>query len=269
MKGKNVLTLIFLSMFILSLGVLFCFGQKDYTREEKLMFQRFKIANRYFEDGKKYFLKEEYKKAEKELKKCMEKMPEHSGACFFLSQISDKKGNLDQALEQIEKAKENFVKMSKIKTNIEQLYILELQEQKREKEQRMIVLREQLPNVPVDKRNKVAGEIGSLEADIGLINSKLSKPIPTEEEMPADYFYLHGNIFFKLRKLEEAYDQYQEAIRINPHYGEAYNNLANLYYMSKQYQKALDCLNQAETNGAEVNPAFKKAVLKALGKDDS
>ena len=251
------------------LGALFCFGQKDYTREEKLLFQRFKIANKYFEDGKKYFLKEEYKKAEKELEKCLEKMPEHSGACFILSQISDKKGNLDQALEQIEKAKENFAKMAKIKTNFEQLYILELQEQKMEKEEKLRELKASVSSVIPDRRSRVAAAIGEMEADIGAINSQLTKPIPTEEEMPADYFYLHGNIFFKLRKFEQAYAQYQEAIRINPKFGDAYNNLANLYYMSKQYQKALECLNQAETSGAEVNQALKKAVLEALGKDDS
>jgi tetratricopeptide (TPR) repeat protein len=251
------------------LGALFCFGQKDYTREEKLLFQRFKIANRYFEDGKKYFLKEEYKNAEKNLKKCLEKMPEHSGACFFLSQISDKKGNLDRALELIEKAKENFAKMDRIKTNVEQLYILELQEQKSQKEERLREVRQGLSNVAPDDRSKVESAIGAMEGEIATINSRLTKPIPTEEEMPADYFYLHGNIFFKLRKFEEAYAQYQEAIRINPKFGDAYNNLANLYYMSKQYQKALECLNQAETSGAEVNQALKKAVLKALGKDDS
>lgn len=258
-----------LFVFIFMLGALFCFGQKDYTREEKLLFQRFKIANKYFEDGKKHFLKEEYKKAEGELKKCLEKMPEHSGACFILSQISDKKGNLDQALEQIEKAKENFAKMAKIKTNFEQLYILELQEQKMEKEEKLRELKVAVSNVHPDRRSRVAASIGEMEADIGVINSQLSKPIPTEEEMPADYFYLNGNIFFKLRKFEEAYSQYQEAIRINPKFGDAYNNLANLYYMSKQYQKALECLNQAETSGAEVNQALKKAVLEALGKDDS
>ena len=126
-----------------------------------------------------------------------------------------------------------------------------------------------MSNVAPQDRSKVESAIGAIEGEIATINSRLTKPIPTEEETPASYFYLHGNIFFKLRKFEEAYAQYQEAIRINPKFGDAYNNLANLYYMSKQYQKALECLNQAETSGAEVNPALKKAVLKALGKEDS
>jgi len=254
--------------FVFFLGVLFCLGQKDYTREEKQLFQRFKVANSSYEKGKKHFLNEEYKEAEKELKKCIKRMPEHSGAYFFLSQISDKKGNLDKSLEQIEKAKENFANMTKIKTNIEQLYIFELREQKSQKEERIRELRMSLPNVAPQDRGAVEGAIGAIEGEIGTINSRLTTPIPSPEEIPADLFYFHGNIFFKLRKFEEAYAQYQEAIRINPKYGDAYNNLANLYYISKQYEKALECLNQAEASGTEVNPEFKKAVLKALDKED-
>lgn len=37
--------------------------------------------------------------------------------------------------------------------------------------------------------------------------------------------------------------------------------------MGKQYQKALDYLNQAEANGAKINPEFKNAILKALEKN--
>ena len=65
---------------------------------------------------------------------------------------------------------------------------------------------------------------------------------------------------------EHVYAQYLEAIKINPQHGNAYNNLANLYFMAKQYQKALDCLNKAEANGAEIKPELKKATLKALEK---
>jgi stress-induced-phosphoprotein 1 len=91
-------------------------------------------------------------------------------------------------------------------------------------------------------------------------------PISSEEEIPADYCYINGNIYFKMKKFQEAHDQYQEAITIDPSHGDSYNNLAALYFQVKQYQKALNYLNQAEENGAKVNPEFKKVVLKALEK---
>jgi len=159
--------------------------------------------------------------------------------------------------------------MDKIRTNLQQLYILELQEQKVAKEERLRQLMDQLSrgNLSAQERSQVGARIGSLEADLGVINSQLGKPVPSSAEIPADYFYFHGNILFKMKKFQDAYAQYKEAIRINPQYGDAYKNLANLYYMSKQYQKALDCLSQAEANGVEINPDFRKAVLKALGKE--
>ncbi len=245
------------------------YGQKDYTQEEKRLFQRFKIANKHFENGKAHFLKEDYKKAEKELMKCLEKMPEHSGACFFLSQISYNRGKPETALKQIEKAKENFASMDRIRANLQQLVILELQEQKAAKEERLFELKTSMSsgNLTAEQRSRVQARIGSMEADIGVINSQLSNPVPESQEIPADYFYLHGNVLFKMKKFQEAFAQYTEAIRINPQYGDAYNNLANLYYTSKQYQKALDCLNQARDNGAKINPEFRKAVLKAIGRD--
>lgn len=267
MKKKKKKIIIYSFILILFLGTPSLFGQKDYTREERRLFQRYKIANSFFLKGKKNFLKEDYRKAEKELKKCLKRMPEHSGAYFFLSQISYKWGNFERSLEEIESAKKNYVYLDNIKTNLEQLYIFELQEQKREKEERLQLLRESLSRTQTaEERSKIEAVIGTVEADIGTINSQLSRPLPSSEQIPADYFYFHGNILFKLKKYEEANIQYQEVIKINPQHGDAYNNLASLYYMGKQYQRALDYLEQAEANGAKINPEFKKAILKALEK---
>lgn len=267
MKKKKKKIIIYLFILILFLGTPSLFGQKDYTREERQLFQRYKIANSFFEKGKKNFLKEDYRKAEKELKKCLKRMPEHSGAYFFLSQISYKWENLEKSLEEIENAKKNYAYIGKVKTNREQLYILELQELKMQKQEKLGLLRESLSRThSASERSQIEAGIGTVEADIGTINSQLSRPLPSPEQMPADYFYFHGNILFKLKRYEEANTQYQEAIKINPQHGDAYNNLASLCYLAKQYQKALDYLEQAEANGAKINLEFKKAILKGIEK---
>jgi tetratricopeptide (TPR) repeat protein len=94
----------------------------------------------------------------------------------------------------------------------------------------------------------------------------MNEPMPQLGEMSADYYYFNGNIFMKLKKYNEAHANYIEALKQNPLHGNASNNLASLYYMIKKYQQALDYLNQAEANGVKINPEFKKAILKALGK---
>ena len=57
-----------------------------------------------------------------------------------------------------------------------------------------------------------------------------------------------------------------KAVEVDPKHGNSYNNIANLYYMGKQYDKAQEYLDKAEANGAKINPAFKQALAKALNK---
>ena len=266
-KGNISLSLV---VIIIVVGSTLILGQEDYTRDEYLLLQRFKIANSIFEKGKSYFFEGNYKKAEKELKKCLEKMPEHPDAYFFLSRLSYRQGNLDNSLDYIEKAKENYKYIIKLKLNREQLYMIRLQDRKREVQENLVNLKERLPRT-TDRREQlqIQAEIGRLTGLLSDLDSRLSRPMPTvqkEEEIPADYFYFHGNIFFKIKRYQEASDQYQKTIKMDPQHGNAYNNLANLYYMAGENQKALDCLNLAEANEVKINPELKKAVLESLKK---
>jgi len=267
-KGGNAI--LYLVVIISLLGSTLILGQEDYTRDEYLLLQRFKIANSIFEKGKSDFFEGNYKKAERELKKCLEKMPEHPDACFYLSRLSYRQGNLDNSLDYIEKAKENYKYIIKLKLNREQLYMMRLQDRKREVQETLANLKERLPRT-TDRReqSQIQAEIGRLTGLLSDLDSRLSRPMPTvqkEEEIPEDYFYFHGNIFFKIKRYQEASDQYQKTIEIDPQHGNAYNNLANLYYVTGENQKALDYLNLAGANGVKINPELKKAVLEALKK---
>ena len=260
---------IFISLIvsILLLGTDFSFGQKHFYMNEKKIYEKFKIAEAIFYKGKKHFLKGKYKKAEKELKKCIETMPEHVEAHFYLSQILYKNEDFQKALEHIEKAKTNFEFMAGLFAYAYEQYISQLREQEDILDSKISEIRDKLSGTAdADAKPDLENQINSLEQKKNLVKSRLTEPLPPSESIPADYFYFHGNVFFKLKKYQEAYAQYIKAIKIKPQHGNAYNNLANLYYMTKHHQKALDCLNQAEANGAEINPKLKKAILKALEK---
>ena len=88
MGKKRVRTSLYLVVIISLLGSTLILGQEDYTRDEYLLLQRYKIANSIFEKGKSHFFEGNYKKAERELKKCLEKMPEHPDDYFYLSLLS-------------------------------------------------------------------------------------------------------------------------------------------------------------------------------------
>lgn len=262
-KKRICVTLI---VFVLLLGTDFSFGQKHFYMNEKKIYEKFKIADAIFFKGKKHFLKGKYKKAEKELKKCIETMPEHVEAHFYLSQILYKNEDFQKALEHIEKAKANYEFMVALYEYGYQQYIFQLREQEDTVDSQISKLREKLAAASPQEKSMIEVQIDSQETTKNVIRSRLNEPLAPSESIPADYFYFHGNILFKLNKYQEAFKEYLEAIRINPQHENAYNNIANLYFMGKEYKKALDCVNQAEANGVRINPELKKAILKTLEK---
>jgi tetratricopeptide (TPR) repeat protein len=251
------------------------FGQENLAREETELFKKYKSLNKNYEKGKMYFAREDYKKAKKEFEKILGKLPEHADAHFFLSQILYREGSLEEALSHMEKAKANYEFSAKMKIKMAQVSKQKLEEKKQDLEDYLETLEERIVSLPQssevgeeveDRKKRLLSKIDEIKKQIKNIDTQLTMPIPSEEEIPAEYCYINGNIYFKMKKFQEAHDQYQEAVKIDPTHGDSYNNLAALYFQVKQYQKALNYLNQAEENGAEVNPEFKKAVLKAIEK---
>ena len=74
------------------------------------------------------------------------------------------------------------------------------------------------------------------------------------------------NMLFKMKRFQDAYGQYLEALEADATHIGAYNNLVNMHYMTKDYEGALKFIEAAERNGVEVNPKLKEAVLKATKK---
>jgi tetratricopeptide (TPR) repeat protein len=224
---------------------LFClygtsFAQEDFTREEYKLFQKYQAANKRFEKGKKEFGNGKLDKAEKEFNESLKIMPQHADSYFMLSQIAYKRGDLELARSQMDTAKKNYEFIVKMKMNMEQV--------------RINKMREARDSGTYDERGTQA------------LDHRLSNPVALKGDIPADYHYIHGNILFKLKEFQQAHDMYLQAVTIDPKHKDAYNNLINIYLMSKQYQKGLDYLALAEENDVKINEKLKAALLKAAGK---
>ena len=63
-----------------------------------------------------------------------------------------------------------------------------------------------------------------------------------------------------------ARDQYLETIKRDPRHRNAYNNLVNLYLVTRKLEKSLYYLDMAEKNNVPVNPRLKQAVRNASEK---
>jgi len=262
MKSKICVVVALIVSFVMISGV-FGWAQEDFSRSEKLMYEQYRAVNKSFEKGKKFYEGGNLVKARKEFQDVVERMAEHADAYFFLSQISYKEGKIDEALEDIQQAKDNYKVIAKMKTNMHQIMINQLRDQKETMDERIGSMREAATAATGPQKSKLEAEVTKLQGQRNTITNRLNEPIPVDEETPADYFYFHGNVFVKQKKYQEAHDQYMEAVRINPKHGDSYNNLASLYYMVKKYSQAMEYLKLAEENGAEVNPKFKEALLKA------
>ena len=77
--------------------------------------------------------------------------------------------------------------------------------------------------------NKVIAEIEKIKEKekLGISSSKDAKE-----------FFNRGNLFYNLNKFEEAEKEYREAIKINPDYADAHNNLGALLQNLKRYEEA-------------------------------
>ena len=249
-------------------------GQVGFKQDERALVQKYKASNARLEEAKALFAKGKFDKAEIKINDCLEIFPKNPDAQYLRAQIELKKGRLEPALAAIEGAERSFVEIGQLYTFTHQEMMADLRDQRaklgdsiRAGEEEVAQLRSQ-PRSDMTQTALAAAE-GRVQKDKNLviqIDQQLANPMPQTMAVPAGYHYVHGNILFKLKRFADAGGQYQETIRLDPHYGAAYNNLASIHFAAGRFQEALDCLSQAEANGIKVNPTFKKDLLDRLGR---
>jgi len=250
----------------------FLSGQKRFMLNEKDA-EKFRIAKRLYDKGEQLFIKEKFKKAETTFKECLEKFPKYANADYYLARIYYREDNLTGALEHIEKATDNYEFIAGLGVNTQLEYLEKLRFQKQQVEEDIRNL-QQLSSSGGSGRssgtNREASDIqtrlAAAEKTLQILKDRLRAPIPDLKQVPAEFHYVHGNILFKLKKYSEALNRYLETVKTDPTHGNAYNNLANLYYMAGKYQQALFYLQKAESCGAKINPRFKQTLYKAMRK---
>ncbi|MCP5102358.1 MAG: tetratricopeptide repeat protein [bacterium] len=259
-----------LMLFFLFLGDQPGFGQKRHMMSQD-EFEKFKLARRIFVRGQREYDKEKYKKAGKSLEACLEKLPKYAPADYYLARIYYEGKDYLKAVKHIENAKKNYLFMANLHVATQLEYFEKLREEKDKITAEIDRWRGKLAEMQTTSSNTEGREfqsirsvISSLEGKINLIDGKLRTPIPSGDQVPGDYYYVHGNVLFKLRRFHDAVNQYLETVKRHPKHGNAYINLANLFFMGGRPEKAAAYLEKAEGTGIPVNPEFKKAVQKAL-----
>jgi Tfp pilus assembly protein PilF len=77
---------------------------------------------------------------------------------------------------------------------------------------------------------------------------------------PAFILLALGSAYFRNGELAPAEEQWEAAVTADPKYGEAHNNLAVIYMMTKRKKEAEEAIKAAEKSGFRVNPQLKEDI---------
>lgn len=99
-------------------------------------------------------------------------------------------------------------------------------------------------------------QIVRLEARIDDLE-RLRNPSAGRFQVPAEVSLSLGSAYFRSGSLSDAEREWLAATAVNPKLGEAHNNLAAIYAMTKRKKLGLDAVKAAERAGLRVNPQLK------------
>lgn len=248
---------------ICGLVLLFAFhlfpqDREDGTFEEAM--KQLKSSHSFFRKGVDKYGKEDRKEASDEFKKCIAKMPQHAYAHYYLANLFYIEQDFPSSQVHMEKALANIDFMQELSAYAD--------EQKSAKFNSARDSLEEMWNSTNSCRDSRAIELAfdqvdKEESDMELAARKRQK---TMVRMKAHYLYFYGNVLLNLRRYNDALQNYQEAIRLNPLHADAYNNIIAILYMAKEYPKALLFWEEAEMQGLDeqLNLKLKALLYEAL-----
>jgi tetratricopeptide (TPR) repeat protein len=224
--------------------------------------QDFKRATVVYQKAQRLFLKGKLDEAQKKIQDCLAILPQHTSALFLSAQVLLKQNDHTGALEMMTTAKAAYPLVAeflalnqneRLARNQEQLTSLKAQE-----DSLMIALTKFCVGNP--GRSPLEQSLASVRGSISALSGNAQKPAIAQNELPADYHYITGNILYKLGQPAEALVEYETATRLDPTHSRAYNNMALAHFSQQRHETALSCLIRAELSGATVNADFKKTL---------
>ena len=247
----------FALVLVLMLTVGLAFAQTASQMYSKTM----ATSTRYIEKGKKYLEKNKIAKAENEFKKAIKAWKHAYAAYAYLGIIYYQKRDFAKSKEYFDKSLEEF---AKFKENYLKMKLDYMKEFERKAKQMQIDLDKH--DMQYQGQNAVAMESQKVEYENKFKNMK--KEYEKDKNMQYDAFFRfkYGNTLLALRKYKDAINQYEEAIKQNPRYKEAYVNLAVAYFITGDCENAVKNYKEAKKLKAPINKNFERDLKKRCSK---
>jgi tetratricopeptide (TPR) repeat protein len=158
-------------------------AQKASGANEKEFAARWESANPRFLKGKGHFAKKELDRAEAKFISCLDILPEHADALFFLAQIDYLRGNFSRALANIQKAETGHSALNGASGIIESQRRKVLLDERKRMEQEVAFMEDTFyaADCKTDQEMlKLPKSIETLRREISAINARLNEPFRTE-----------------------------------------------------------------------------------------
>jgi tetratricopeptide (TPR) repeat protein len=240
------------------------FAQAEYDKTDAQRFIDFRGATVYYEKALRLLNTEDRDGALDALVVCFKQEPEHPGGRYLMARLLYAEKEYTRALGEIVLATSGHEKTADLREKLQWGRRHAIAERIKGKDVAIFDLTALLPRLGPDERIRTENKIRQLQIERSVLQRELEDTNRGPLLVPAPYSSLHGNILLRLDRLPEAVKQYEEALKAEPGFGEAANNLASVYHSAGQHKKALEVAIKAQKRGATLHPELVKSIEAAL-----
>jgi tetratricopeptide (TPR) repeat protein len=221
-----------------------------------------KEAREFYQLGQAHMQSEEWDQAEAAFKQAVQLDPLFTFAHYSLGQVYMHTRAYPSAVRAFTGCKDAFAQLAALASTDRAAADMRLDEEIRNAKDAIVAFEANRPKINQGTTDAREGDM-RLEARLESLERQKRRGF-AHLEVPAEFSLALGSAYLRNGQLPEAEHEYQEALKVNPKMGEAYNNLAVIYMRSGRLDEAANAVKQAEKTGFKVHPQLKKDI--ATGK---
>ena len=241
-------------------------AQEEHRATDAQRLRRYKGAIAKYERALRLLEKNDRDGALDALAVSVQEMPDFPDAHFLRARLLYGAKDYSRALEEIVAARAAYERTADLRAGMQADRRKALTERLRAKDAAISEQSGRLGKASADQRQQIERLVSRLQGERFDIERELHEHRPDPQGVPARYSSLHGNVLLRLGRDAEAISQYEEALKSDPAWGEAANNLASLYHVAGKHERALEIVTEAEKLGAPLHPELRKSIEAALAR---
>ena len=242
-------------------------AQAEYRTIDAQRISNYKGAVTAYEKALKLMEKKDLDGALDALVVSVQAMPDFPDSHFLMARILYSEKEYTRSLGEMVLAREGFERTADLRESMLKDRRRALSDRIRQKDVAISEQTARMATVPPEQRQRIQMVIDRLQREKQDLARQVQEYDFAPTLVPARYNCLHGNILLRLDRNPEAIAQYEEALKSDPGYGEAANNLASLYHVAGQNRKAMDIVTEAQKRGAKLHPELAKSIEAALARN--